>query len=203
MSEAVSAPLPSSICVFCGARFGIASGSRELAADLGELLAREKMTLVYGGGGVGLMGVLANAALKAGGQVVGVIPRFLLEREAGHPALTETVVVENMHERKLEMFDRCDAIVVLPGGLGTLEELLEMLTWSQLGIHDKPLALLNVVGYWDALVQLLDHAARERFVRPEYLAFLVTADTPGALLDRLTSWNAPTLPRAWLTPAQT
>ena len=121
VSEAASASLPSSVCVFCGARFGADPVHRQLARNLGELLARQGMTLVYGGGGVGLMGVMANAALAAGGKVVCIIPRFLLKREAGHPALTETRVVENMHERKLEMFERSEAIIVLPGGIGTLE----------------------------------------------------------------------------------
>src|SRR5262249_22525908 len=139
--EAVSLPLPSSVCVFCGARFGADPANRDLAANLGELLARARITLVYGGGGVGLMGVMANAALGAGGQVVGVVPRFLLKGEAGHPALSETLVVENMHERKLEMFERSEAIVVLPGGIGTLEEFFEILSWRTLGLHTKPIVI--------------------------------------------------------------
>ena len=179
MSEAVSAPLPSSICVFCGARFGSIPGTRELAASLGELLAREKITLVYGGGGVGLMGVLANATLKAGGKAVGVIPRFLLEREAGHPALTETVVVENMHERKLEMFERSDAIVVLPGGLGTLEEFFEVLSWRTLGLHAKPIVIVDLGGYWQPLAALLRSCVEGGFAERSHLdvvAFIKTLD---------------------------
>jgi uncharacterized protein (TIGR00730 family) len=191
VSEAVSAPLPSSICVFCGARFGTASGSRELAASLGELLAREKMTLVYGGGGVGLMGVLANAALKAGGQVVGVIPRFLLEREAGHPALTETVVVENMHERKLEMFDRCDAIVVLPGGLGTLEEFFEVLSWRTLGLHAKPIVIVDLGGYWQPLAALLRSCVEGGFAERSHLDVVAFIETLDQLLPTLAA-----MPRA-------
>jgi uncharacterized protein (TIGR00730 family) len=191
------------VCVFCGSSTGARADYADAARALAAELARRQLGLVYGGGSVGIMGVLADAALAAGVEVIGVIPRPLASRELLHAGLTELRLVASMHERKATMAALADAFIALPGGLGTLEELLEMLTWSQLGIHDKPLALLNVVGYWDALVQLLDHAARERFVRPEYLAFLVTADTPGALLDRLTSWNAPTLPRAWLTPAQT
>lgn len=191
MSEAVSAPLPSSVCVFCGARFGTASGSRELAANLGELLAREKMTLVYGGGGVGLMGVLANAALKAGGQVVGVIPRFLLEREAGHPALTETVVVENMHERKLEMFDRCDAIVVLPGGLGTLEEFFEVLSWRTLGLHAKPIVIVDLGGYWQPLAALLRSCVDGGFAERSHLDVVAFIETLDQLLPTLAA-----MPRA-------
>jgi uncharacterized protein (TIGR00730 family) len=122
---------------------------------LGELLAREKITLVYGGGGVGLMGLLANAALKAGGRVIGIIPRFLLRREAGHPALTETVVVETMHQRKLQMFERSEAIVVLPGGIGTLEEFFEVLSWRTLGLHAKPIVIVDQGGYWQPLSALL------------------------------------------------
>jgi uncharacterized protein (TIGR00730 family) len=191
VSEAVSAPLPSSVCVFCGARFGTASGSRELAASLGELLAREKMTLVYGGGGVGLMGVLANAALKAGGQVVGVIPRFLLEREAGHPALTETVVVENMHERKLEMFERCDAIVVLPGGIGTLEEFFEVLSWRTLGLHAKPIVIVDLGGYWQPLAALLRSCVDGGFAERSHLDVVAFIETLDQLLPTLAA-----MPRA-------
>ncbi len=179
MSKIASSPLPSSICVFCGARFGTAPGSRELAAQLGELLARESMTLVYGGGGVGLMGVLANATLKAGGKAVGVIPRFLLEREAGHPALTETVVVENMHERKLQMFDRSDAIVVLPGGIGTLEEFFEVLSWRTLGLHAKPIVIVDLGGYWKPLAALLRSCVDGGFAERAHLdvvAFIESLD---------------------------
>jgi uncharacterized protein (TIGR00730 family) len=137
------------------------------------------MTLVYGGGGVGLMGVLANAALKAGGEVIGVIPRFLLQREAGHPALTETVVVENMHERKLQMFDRCDAIVVLPGGLGTLEEFFEILSWRTLGLHTKPIVIVDLDGYWQPLAALLRSCVEGGFAERSHLdvvAFIETLD---------------------------
>jgi uncharacterized protein (TIGR00730 family) len=191
VSEAVSAPLPSSVCVFCGARFGSVPGTRELAASLGELLAREKMTLVYGGGGVGLMGVLANATLKAGGKAVGVIPRFLLEREAGHPALTETVIVENMHERKLQMFDRCDAIVVLPGGLGTLEEFFEVLSWRTLGLHAKPIVIVDLGGYWQPLAALLRSCVDGGFAERAHLDVVAFIDTLDELLPTLAA-----MPRA-------
>ena len=149
MSESV----PSSLCVFCGARFGVTPTARDTAARLGELLAHEGITLVYGGGGVGLMGVLANAALKAGGKAVGIIPGFLVRREAGHPALTKTVVVETMHQRKYEMFQRSDAFVVLPGGIGTLEEFFEVLSWRTLGL------LRSVVEGGFADRTHLDHVA--------------------------------------------
>ena len=136
---------------------------------LGELLAQERIAMVYGGGGVGLMGLVANAALKAGGKVVGVIPRFLLQREAGHPALTETVVVETMHERKLAMFERSDAFVVLPGGIGTLEELFEVLSWRTLGLHTKPIIIVDQGGYWSSLATLLRAVVEGGFAERRHL----------------------------------
>ena len=162
-------PVPSSICVFCGARFGTDPAAREVAQRLGELLAREGIAMVYGGGGVGLMGLVANAALKAGGKVVGVIPRFLLQREAGHPALSETVVVETMHERKLAMFERSDAFVVLPGGIGTLEELFEVLSWRTLGLHTKPIVIVDQGGYWQPLAALLRGVVEGGFAERTHL----------------------------------
>ncbi len=165
----VPQPAPSSVCVFCGARFGVDPRARETAARLGEMLAREKIRLVYGGGGVGLMGLVANAALKAGGTVIGIIPRFLLQREAGHPALTETVVVETMHQRKLQMFERSEAIVVLPGGIGTLEEFFEVLSWRTLGLHAKPIVIVDQGGYWDALAALLRSVVDGGFADRAYL----------------------------------
>ena len=184
MSEA-SVPLPASICVFCGARFGANPAARQLATELGELLAREGMTLVYGGGGVGLMGVLANATLTSGGKAVGVIPRFLLKREAGHPALTETVVVETMHERKREMYERSDAIVVLPGGLGTLEEFFEVLSWRTLGLHTKPIVILDVGGYWRPLAELLRSCVEGGFADRAHLDVVAFIDDLGQLLPTL------------------
>lgn len=184
MSEA-SSPLPSSICVFCGARFGADPAARQLASDLGELLAREDMTLVYGGGGVGLMGVLANAALEAGAKAVGVIPSFLLKREAGHPALTQTVVVETMHERKREMYERSDAIVVLPGGLGTLEEFFEILSWRTLGLHTKPIVIVDIGGYWRPLQQLLQSCVEGGFADRAHLDVVAFIDGLDDLLPTL------------------
>ena len=165
----MSVSVPSSLCVFCGSRFGVDPGGRDVAVRLGELLAREGITLVYGGGGVGLMGLLANAALKGGGRVTGVIPRFLLQREAGHPALTETVVVESMHERKLEMFERSDAFAVLPGGIGTLEELFEVLSWRTLGLHTKPIVILDQGGFWGPLAALLRGIVEGGFAERSHL----------------------------------
>lgn len=160
---------PSSLCVFCGARFGADPATRTTAVALGELLARERITLVYGGGGVGLMGLVANAALSGGGKVVGIIPNFLLQREAGHPALTETVVVETMHERKLEMFERSDAFVVLPGGIGTLEEFFEVLSWRTLGLHTKPIVIIDQGGYWQPLAALLRGVVEGGFAERTHL----------------------------------
>lgn len=172
MSKQVSKSVPSSLCVFCGARFGSDPGGRDVAVRLGELLAREGITLVYGGGGVGLMGLVANAVLKAGGRAVGVIPRFLLQREAGHPALNETVVVETMHERKLQMFERSDAFVVLPGGIGTLEELFEVLSWRTLGLHTKPIVIVDQGGYWQPLAALLRGVVEGGFAERTHLDHL-------------------------------
>jgi uncharacterized protein (TIGR00730 family) len=168
-TEEESVPLPSALCVFCGARFGADPAYRDLAGRLGRLLAENGVTLVYGGGGVGLMGVVANAALAVPGQVVGIIPRFLLDREAGHPNLTETIVVETMHERKLQMFERSDGFVILPGGLGTLEEFFEVLSWRTMGLHDKPIIILDHNGYWDPLVALLNRVVEGSFADRRYL----------------------------------
>ena len=165
----MSALNPVSLCVFCGARFGIDPATRDTAVRLGALLAREGITLVYGGGGVGLMGLVANAALAAGATVVGVIPQFLLKREAGHPALTETVVVETMHERKLQMFERSDAFAVLPGGLGTLEEFFEVLSWRTLGLHSKPIVIVDQGGYWEPLAALLRGVVEGGFAERTHL----------------------------------
>jgi hypothetical protein len=190
----VSRSSPSSICVFCGARFGNDPAARELATKLGELLARERIALVYGGGGVGLMGVMANACLKAGGRVVGVIPRFLLEREAGHPALTETVIVETMHERKLQMFDRSDAFIILPGGIGTLEEFFEVLSWRTLGLHTKPIAIVDVNGYWTALAALLQEVVAGGFAAPAHLDHVVFVKDLANLLPALAAMPGTTAP---------
>ncbi len=160
---------PASLCVFCGARFGNDPATRDTAVRLGTLLAREGITLVYGGGGVGLMGLVANAALADGANVVGVIPRFLLEREAGHPDLSETIVVETMHERKLKMFERSDAFVVLPGGLGTLEEFFEVLSWRTLGLHSKPIVIIDQGGYWEPLAALLRGVVEGGFAERTHL----------------------------------
>jgi len=191
------------VCVFCGSASGARPEYAAAARALAGELARHGLGLVYGGGSVGLMGVLADASLALGVEVIGVIPRPLASRELRHTGLTELRLVDSMHERKATMAALADAFIALPGGLGTLEELLEVLTWSQLGIHRKPTGILNVGGYWTDLLELLEHAVTERFIRPEYLTFLLAADTPSALLGRLATWTPPILPHAWLTPSQT
>ena len=162
-------PPPASLCVYCGSRFGAIPAYRDIATQLGRILAEQKVTLVYGGGGVGLMGLTANAALSAGGKVVGIIPEFLFKREAGHPDLSELVVVKSMHERKLEMFQRSDGFVILPGGLGTLEEFFEVLSWRTLGLHDKPIVIIDHGGYWKPLRDLLNRVVEGEFADRRYL----------------------------------
>lgn len=191
------------ICVFAGSSTGGRPDYADATRALAHELVKRKLGLVYGGGSVGLMGVLADAALAEGGEVVGVIPRPLASKELAHPGLTELRVVETMHERKATMAALVDGFVALPGGLGTLEETLEILTWSQLGIHRKPVGVLNVAGYWDPLLRMLAHAVREGFVKREYLGLLVFGDTPAELLDRMTGWRPPSFTRAWLDPSRT
>lgn len=191
------------ICVFCGSSVGVrpvyASAARAMAA---ELVGR-RIGVVYGGGGIGLMGVLADAMLERGGEVIGVIPRPLASKELAHTGLTEMRVVESMHERKALMASLADGFVAMPGGLGTFEETLEILTWSQLGIHRKPIGLLNVEGFYDGLLGMIAHALDEGFVPREYHALSVSADTPARLLDSMEAWRPPDFPGRWLTISQT
>ena len=160
-------------------------------ASLGRALAEAGIGVVYGGASVGLMGVVADAALAAGGEVVGVIPQALVDHEIAHPGLSELHVVGSMHERKALMADLSDGFVALPGGTGTLDELFEVFTWGQLGLHAKPLGLLDVRGYYAQLVAFLDHAVQERFVAAEHRDMLVVADGPAALLEAFSRWRAP------------
>jgi uncharacterized protein (TIGR00730 family) len=191
------------VCVFCGSSEGARASYTDAAIALGDELARRRIGLVYGGGAVGLMGALADAVLAAGGEAIGVIPGPLASREIAHQGLSELRVVGSMHERKAMMESLSDGFIALPGGLGTLEETLEILTWAQLGIHRKPVGILNVDDYYDGLIRMLAHAVREGFMRADYAALLLFADTPEEMLDRLASWQAPALPRAWLKPSQT
>jgi len=185
------------VCVFCGSRNGTRDQYVAAARRTGEALARRGIGLVYGGGGIGLMGVLADAAVSAGGEVIGVIPEALMAREVAHGGLADLRVVASMHERKAVMAELADAFVALPGGFGTLEEFCEALTWAQLGIHRKPCGLLNVEGFFDPLLSLFDHAVRERFVSPDHRSLVVVEEDPERLLDALSRWEPPALER-WM-----
>lgn len=173
------------LCVFAGARPGRNHDYARDARELGHLLAKRGVTLVYGGASIGLMGVIADAVLELGGEAIGVIPQSLVERELAHPHLTELKTVSTMHERKATMTELSDAFVALPGGLGTLDELFEAVTWRELGIHAKPCGALNTSGYWDVLIAHLDRAAAESFLRGAVSEMLTVEREPAVLLDRL------------------
>jgi uncharacterized protein (TIGR00730 family) len=185
------------VCVFCGSSSGTEPAYVEVAEELGRLLAAAGIRLVYGGGSVGLMGRLADACMAAGGEVTGVIPVGLFRKEIGHDGLTDLVEVASMHERKQLMYDLADGFVALPGGLGTLEELAEVLTWNQLGILAKPVALLDVGGFWDGLVEWLTGAVEAGFVRAEHAASLRVVHRPQDVLDVLSAAEVPQLHK-WL-----
>ena len=155
-----------SLCVYCGSALGVDSRIAEAARDLGRQLAERRIRLIYGGARIGLMGTLADAALAAGGEVVGIIPGHLDKTELGHRGATELIVVDSMHERKYMMFEESDAFAILPGGLGTLDETFEMLTWRKLGLHDKPIILVDIAGYWRPLLSLIDHVIIQGFAAP-------------------------------------
>jgi uncharacterized protein (TIGR00730 family) len=191
-----------SVCVFCGGNPGSRPIYLAAARRLGETLAARGLRLVYGGSSTGLMGAVADAALARGGAVVGVLPEFMIAREIAHKSLSELVLVGSMHERKAQMAARADAFVALPGGFGTMDELFEVLTWSQLGLHQKPCALLDVEGYYASLAAFLDHATAEGIVRPEYRAMLLVDDDPARLLDRIEGYALPAVPRV-LDPSRT
>lgn len=184
-----------SVCVFCGASTGANPLYREAAQALGRAIAERRLTLVYGGGAVGLMGIVADAALAAGGEVIGIIPQSLKDKEIGHRGLTRLEVVDGMHARKARMAELSDAFIALPGGLGTLEELFEVWTWGQLGYHHKPLGLLEVNGFYEKLSGFLDHIG-EGFVRAPHRDMLQMSESPAGLLDALDAWQ-PTVPDKW------
>jgi uncharacterized protein (TIGR00730 family) len=190
-------PALSSVCVFCGSNGGADPAYLEAARHAGRGLAQRGLRLVYGGGKVGMMGAVADAALDAGGEVVGVIPQQIFDLEIGHDGLHDLRVVGSMHERKALMADLADAFIALPGGIGTFEELFEVFTWAQLGLHRKPLGLLDVAGYYAPLEAMLDHAVDERFLRPETRSMLVRDDSLEALLERFGRWEAPGVPK-WI-----
>jgi hypothetical protein len=188
------------VCVFCGSSPGARADYAEAARAMGQAMASQGIGLVYGGGRVGLMGVLADAALEAGGEVIGVIPEHMTSREIAHYDLSDLRVVGTMHERKALMYELADGFVALPGGLGTLEELFEILTWCQLGLQVKPSGLLDVDGYFSCLVEFLDHVTSEGFIKEVHRRLVVVEEQPGRLLNQLRAFEPPPLPR-WLTEA--
>lgn len=186
-----------SICIFCGSSTGNRSIYREAAQAMGEAIARRGLSLVYGGGNVGLMGTVADAALAAGGEVIGVIPKFLVDKEIAHSGLTQLHVVDSMHDRKALMTELADAFIALPGGYGTLEEFCEILTWAQLGLHQKPQGLLNVDGYYDPLLQLFDRAVTEKFLKSELRSLVLESPSPEDLINLLANYQPITVDK-WL-----
>ena len=188
------------VCVFCGSKVGANPLHAQTARHLGRELARRGLTLVYGGGRVGLMGEVAAATMAAGGAVVGVIPHALSDKEIAYNEATELIVVGTMHERKALMADKADAFVALPGGYGTCDELFEILTWAQLGIHRKPVAVLNAGGFFDPLLAWSDHMVREGFLKPKHRELLLVADTVGGLFDVLAAWTPPAPVVKWAGP---
>jgi uncharacterized protein (TIGR00730 family) len=192
-----------SACIFCGSSPGARPQYTEATEDLAALLVKNGITLVYGGAAVGLMGRLADTVLSEGGEAVGVMPRSLVEREIAHLGLTDLHIVESMHERKALMAELSDAFVALPGGLGTLDELFEIYTWAQLGLHQKPCGLLNVEGYYDGIAGFLEHAVNERFVREEHRDMLIIEEDPAAMLRRLRFFDPAALTPKWIDREET
>ncbi len=182
-------PLPNSICVYCGSAADVAQTYRDSAVLLGRLAGEHGIEIVYGGGRVGLMGLLADAALAAGGKVTGIIPSHIVEMEVAHRTLTELIVVDTMHERKQMMADRADAFAILPGGLGTLDEAFEILTWKQLGLHAKPIVIANIDGYWGPLMALLRHAVDKGFIRSAHAELFMEVTEIEALLPALSAMH--------------
>ena len=177
------------VCVFCGSKLGNRPEYQLAAQAMGESLARRGLGLVYGGGSVGLMGTVADTVLAGGGEVIGVIPDFLATKEVTHAGLTKLHIVSSMHERKAMMESLSDAFIALPGGYGTLEEFCEIVTWAQLGLHQKPLGLLNVAGYYDGLLKFLDHVLTEEFINSQLRALILEAAEPAHLLEKIASYQ--------------
>ncbi|MDP5201707.1 TIGR00730 family Rossman fold protein [Flavobacterium sp. DG2-3] len=181
------------ITVFCASSFGTEKIYEEQATALGKTLAEQNIELIYGGANVGLMGAVADGALNAGGKVIGVLPNFLRSKEIAHLGLTELILVESMHERKTKMNDLCDGVIALPGGFGTLEELFEMLTWAQLGLHKKPIAVLNINGFYDSLIELLQTMTEKGLLKEVNQKMLLVSDTIEDLLEQMKNYTAPTV----------
>ena len=196
-------PEGAAICVFCGSSVGARPIYAEAARRVGRILAERGFGLVYGGGCTGLMGTTADACLAVGGRVVGVIPEPLTLKEITHHGLTELHVVSGMHERKALMAAKSSAFLTLPGGVGTFEEFFEIFTWSVLGLHSKPIGILNVAGYYDPLIDLIHHAISERFFRPSHLDLLIVSDDPDEMIDRLSHFQPPPAGPVWIDLEQT
>ncbi|MCY4356756.1 MAG: TIGR00730 family Rossman fold protein [Gammaproteobacteria bacterium] len=180
-----------SICIYCGSATGADTQYAAAARELSREIVKRNMRLVYGGASIGLMGVVADTVLEAGGDAIGVLPKNLFRKEVPHENLTRMILVDSMHERKAKMAELADGFIALPGGLGTLEELLEMLTWSQLKIHEKPCAMLNVSGYYDQLIEFLDHSVLQGFIRSAHREMLIIDSQPAVLLDACESFSRP------------
>jgi uncharacterized protein (TIGR00730 family) len=191
------------ICVFCGASPGARTEYTQATMELARLLVGDGIGVVYGGGGVGLMGALADAVIAEGGEIIGVIPGALVDREIAHRDVPDMRVVGSMHERKAEMAELADAFIALPGGIGTLEELFEVYTWAQLGLHHKPCALLNVAGYYDGVAGFLAHAVEERFLRHEHHEMLMVESEPGLLIERLRKFEPDAALPKWIDREET
>ncbi|MFH7014577.1 TIGR00730 family Rossman fold protein [Flavobacterium sp. FlaQc-52] len=181
------------ISIFCGSSFGTEAIYQEQATLLGQTLAKQNIELVYGGADVGLMGALADGALSEGGKVIGVLPGFLRSKEIAHKGLTELILVESMHERKTKINDLSDGVIALPGGFGTLDELFEMLTWAQLGLHKKPIAILNINGYYDSLLELTHTMVEKGFLKNVNQEMLLVSDSIDDLLEKMRNYNPPTV----------
>lgn len=191
----------SRLCVFCGSSSGARPAYADAARALGRVLLQHRIGLVYGGASVGVMGELADTLLAGQGEVIGVIPRSLASKEVAHQGLADLRIVDSMHERKAQMADLAEGFIALPGGFGTFEEFFEVLTWSQLGIHGKPCGLLSVAGYFDKLIEFVDHAVTEAFVRPEHRQTLLMENDPEALIERMQSYEPPMVPK-WISREQ-
>ena len=179
------------VCVYCGSGVGGQEAYARAARELGEAMVRRRIGLVFGGGRIGMMGILAKAVLAGGGEAVGVIPKHLEDKGLALTSVTALHVVDSMHTRKALMADLADGFIAMPGGFGTAEEFFEILTWAQLGLHVKPCGLLNVRGYFDHLIRFVDHAVEQEFIHPAHRALLIVDDSPEALLERLAAWQPP------------
>ncbi|KFF12795.1 LOG family protein YvdD [Chryseobacterium soli] len=187
-----------SITVFCGSSFGSDEIFKNQAVLLGQTLAQQNIQLVYGGADVGLMGAVADGALQEGGKVIGVLPRFLQSKEIAHTRLTELIVVETMHERKTKMNELCDGVIVLPGGYGTLEEFFEMITWAQLGLHQKPIGILNIDGFYNDLIKLVQNMVEKGFLKQVNQKILLISDSVNELLEKMRNYKAPAVGK-WIS----